>query len=257
MKTLIAIPCMDNVPVEFMASMLNLRKTADTYYAVNIGSLIYDSRNSFVATAIEREYDRVMWFDSDMLFQPDMLELLNADMDNNGLDYVSGLYFNRRLPTAPVIYSNIEFHAEPNKPVRAKSDIMRNYPKNSMFEIAGSGFGCVLIKTAMMKDVWEHFGPPFDPITHLGEDLSFCYRAKQLGYKMWCDSRAKAGHIGRFIFDEVINEDTYMNQSGITSDNVKLKLRPVPIDKVDDTAAHNTSANGEQHDQAIDNTERL
>lgn len=204
MKTLIAIPCMDTVPVEFMSSMINLRKNEDTYYAVNIGSLIYDSRNSFVATAINKGYDRVLWLDSDMVFEADLLERLSADMDAHDLDYVCGLYFKRKLPTSPVIYKAITYRNEPGKPVIAKAEAYRDYPVCELFEVAGSGFGAVLTKTEMLKTVWERFGPPFDPIQQLGEDLAFCYRAGQLGLKMWCDSSVIVGHSGRMIYDDEI-----------------------------------------------------
>jgi len=214
MKTLIAIPCMDTVPVEFMSSMINLKKTEDTFYAVNVGSLIYDSRNSFVATAINKGYDRVLWLDSDMVFEPDLLERLSADMDKNNLDYVCGLYFKRKFPTSPVVYKAITYQNEPGKPVVAKAEAYRDYPEGKLFECAGSGFGAVLTKTEMLKTVWERFGPPFDPLQQLGEDLAFCYRAGQLGLKMWCDSSVIVGHAGKLIYDEDVYKQQKMSAKG-------------------------------------------
>ena len=35
-----------------------------------------------------------------------------------------------------------------------------------------------------------------------GEDLAFCLRVKDLGKKVYCDSRIKVGHIGYKTFGE-------------------------------------------------------
>ena len=203
MKTLIAIPCLNMVHTDFMTSMLNLRKTKDTSYATSINCLIYDSRNGFAASAITNGYDRVLWLDSDMVFQPDLLERLSADMDETGSEYVSALYFTRRLPTKPVVYSRIDY--EPGGdgiPAKAHAEPYWDYPKDTMFLCAGTGFGAVMTSTNLLKRIWDKYGEPFNPLPHMGEDLSFCYRAGQMGYYLFCDSRVKVGHIGGMIFDE-------------------------------------------------------
>ena len=68
MKTLIAIPCMDTIPVGFMQSILYLNKPEGTSVCFRPNSLIYDSRNILSLTAIQEGYDRVLWVDSDMMF---------------------------------------------------------------------------------------------------------------------------------------------------------------------------------------------
>ena len=76
-----------------------------------------------------------------------------------------------------------------------------DYPEG-IFEIAGCGFGCVMMNTAVVKAVAEEFGLPFSPILGFGEDLSFCCKASQIGYKMFCDSGVKLGHVGNKTFTE-------------------------------------------------------
>ena len=39
----------------------------------------------------------------------------------------------------------------------------------------------------------------FAPINGVGEDLSFCWRARQCGYKIWCDPSIALGHEIRTI----------------------------------------------------------
>ena len=55
MKTLIAIPCMNMVPVGFVQSILYLKKGEDVSVLMKPDSLIYDSRNLISLTAIETE----------------------------------------------------------------------------------------------------------------------------------------------------------------------------------------------------------
>ncbi len=202
MKTLIAIPCMDNMPVGFVTSMMELNKP-DASVCFKQNSLVYDARNILTQTAIDGNFDRVLWLDSDMAFRKDLLDMLGKDMDDTGADLVTGLCFKRILPTVPVIYKYIgDPHRDHNgRCVRSVEEYF-DYPRNSIFPVDGCGFGGVLTKTSLLKRVWDDFGPPFYPYPWAGEDLSFCYRAKKIGAKMLCDSNAQLGHLGYIQYSE-------------------------------------------------------
>ena len=105
-KTLIAVPCFDMVHTDFMESVINLEKPEGSYFTRVKNTMVYVARNIIAANAIENGFDRVFWLDSDMVFKPDTLMKLSADMDK-GLDFVSGLYFTRRPPIKPVVYSEL------------------------------------------------------------------------------------------------------------------------------------------------------
>ena len=61
----------------------------------------------------------------------------------------------------------------------------------------------------LILEVAKYFGmSPFTPMPGLGEDYSFCWRVKQIGKKMWCDSSVKLGHVGQHIF----TEEDYLQQ---------------------------------------------
>ena len=70
MKTLIAIPCMDTVQTGFMLSLLQMRRVGEVGFSIISSSLIYDARNSIAKKAIEEGFDRMLWLDSDMTFEP-------------------------------------------------------------------------------------------------------------------------------------------------------------------------------------------
>ena len=211
MKTLIAVPCLNMVPTEFFTSMGGLDKVGKTRTAITYSTLTYDARNNLTAIALEDGFDRVLWLDSDMTFEPDIMQKLMADMDEHNLDYVSALYFMRTRPTKPVIFERLIYDRLPEE-VHIKADNMLDYPKDQLFEVEGSGFGGVLIKTSALKQVAENFGLPFSPMMGYGEDLSFCWRMKQLGIKMYCDSRIKMGHLATFP----VTEADYLAQGTLT-----------------------------------------
>lgn len=202
MKTLIAVPAVSWVYTEFLQALLELDKP-DAHISIQKNSLVYDSRNNLAWVAVSRGYDRVLWLDSDMAFDPDLLTQLNADMDENGLDYVCGVFTQRNEKRMPCIYSNIHWENTGTKLITSATPV-QDVPAG-LFEIAGSGFGAVLTKTAMLKVVGEEYGLPFMPMPGLGEDLAFCWRAKQIGYKMYCDGRIDVGHIGQFTYRRQAN----------------------------------------------------
>lgn len=209
MKTIIAIPCMDKVDTLFMASLLGMRRVGEVHFDIKKGSMIFDSRNEVAVDAITQEADRVLWIDSDMRFSNDLMERMSARLDE-GCEMVCGLFFKRVLPTMPVIYKRLlppsEFpDGRKIKQVMAYTD----YPKDELFEVQGCGFGAVMMTKQLIKDVWDTYNqPPFIPMDWCGEDMAFCYKVREMGRKIWCDSSIKVGHIGQVEF----GEETWRNQ---------------------------------------------
>ena len=212
MKYLIAIPCMDQVYTPFLRAMMQLeRAKGSVQYAISQSSLIYTARNKLLEQAVAGDYDRVLWFDSDMDFPADTMLRLAADMDE-GKEFVSGLYFQRRAPVEPVIYSGVGYYhdtmSDGSEQVTPVAITMHDYPRDSVFEIEGAGFGCVMHSVDLAKRIMAKHGAPFSP----AELRTWAYhtyrkRAKDVGAMLWCDSRIKLGHIGC----GTITEETYIN----------------------------------------------
>lgn len=187
MRTLIAIPCMDEMDSGFVQCLVDLRKVGDVDTTILSGSLVYEARERLAALAVDGEYDQVLWLDSDMMF-PDTLLL---DLTAQDKDFVSGVCAARRSPYMPCVY-------------RKDGDGLKfftNYT-DRLFEIDGSGFGVVLMKTKLLKDSFDKFKTCFQPIPGFGEDLSFCLRAKQLGYQLFADPNIEIGHIGKTVISK-------------------------------------------------------
>ena len=201
-KVLIAIPMMHYVDAQFFRSILGLKKVGKMEIGIEVDSLVYEARNRLVMFAVNKEVDYILFIDSDMQFDPDLLERLMKDV-KDGKEFVCGLAFKRRLPTSPVILKECHWEVTKEDGFTHHVEYFNDYPKNSLFQIAGCGFGCVLIKVSMILDMAKYFGmSPFTPLPGLGEDYSFCWRANQIGKKMWCDSAVKLGHVGQKIYTE-------------------------------------------------------
>lgn len=201
MKTLIAIPCLDMTPSLFTESMLNLYKPEGTKVCMNPGSLVSDSRNLLSLTAIENDFDNVMWIDSDMILPQDAIQKLMDDMQKTGSEMVSGVYIKRKSPFTPVIFDEL---APPSidsdgKPVKHVHEFDA-YPVDELFRVKGCGFGCVMTSVKLLKQVWDKYGPAFNQYPWAGEDISFCHRVNMLGHDIWCDSSIVCGHVGTHMF---------------------------------------------------------
>ena len=198
MRILIAVPCMDTVPAPFAQSLALLQKPegVDCSLAMQMGSLIYTSRNDLAQRAIQMEADYVFWLDSDMVFEPDILIRMLKTLTENKLDILTGLYFRRVRPYTPVLFDKLDIRRN----ICSWSEF-KEIPDH-IFEVGGCGFGCVLMDTSVFLSVQSKHGNCFAPIANNGEDIAFCWRARDCGYKIICDPSVICGHIGKIIVDE-------------------------------------------------------
>lgn len=192
-KILICVPCMDMVASGFAQSLAMLQKGGnETAIMFECGSLIYDARNKLAKQAIKMQADYTMWLDSDMIFKPDtMVRLLAHDAP-----IVSGAYFRRSPPYHLVAFDKCDTET------REWTDLP--LPTETV-KCGGVGFGCVLVRTDVLFEVAAKYKTWFEPMNGFGEDLSFCYRARQCGFDVLLDPTITCGHVGHIV----VNEDFY------------------------------------------------
>lgn len=186
MKLLIAIPSHDYMHIDFVNSLMALcrrleRDGIEHDVRIHGGTLVYHGRDALATTAIDEHYTDVLWLDADMVFNEDLLE----DLQFSGKQMVSGIAHGRRAPHLSCLFT--EIYPGINR--------FTEYP-SSTFRVAGCGFGCVLMKTEILKAVKERHGTCFFPTRELGEDLAFCQRATEMGFEIWAEPSVRLGHIG-------------------------------------------------------------
>lgn len=207
MKLLIAIPTLDYVHADFVKCLTKLimkLKSDGVRFDVEIisGTLVYSARDKLAKKAVNEGYTHTLWFDSDMIFTEDVLD----DLMFSGNQFVTGIYHTRRPPHGSCIFKDISLD-------NISKYMGNDYPKNT-FEIAGCGFGCVLIDVQIIKDVLMTYGEAFLPSHGLGEDIAFCQRVHDLGYKMYCEPAVRLGHIGHIaIYPE--DHEKWLNDNNI------------------------------------------
>ena len=186
MRLLIAIPTTDYIHADFINSLcgltteLNRRRIA---YEVGLqtGTLVYIARNRLANKAVNENFTHVLWLDSDMVFNPQILD----DLMFCEKEMVCGAFVSRRPPYSPCVYSSIK---------KNEIEKVKDFGTKP-FRVDGCGFACVLTTTELIQAVQLKFGTAFQPTDYYGEDLAFCWRVGQIGREIWCEPTARCGHI--------------------------------------------------------------
>lgn len=200
MKVMVAVPTTDYVNAEFTKCLVQIgieltKQGVDLSVEIMGGTLVYIARERLAYKAVKNEFDYVLWLDSDMTFEPGILD----DLLFCGKEMVCGAFVSRRPPYGPCVYASIE-----------KGDI-RKVEKfgTEPFRVDGCGFATVLTSVELLRAVHDRFGTCFTPDDYYSEDMAFCDRVKQLGREIWCDPTVRPGHIahvpvyiGRGLFEE-------------------------------------------------------
>lgn len=187
-KLMVAIPSISYVNIQFVQCLMRFIQYLDSKkmdYSVEIISdtLVYIARDKLAKRAIDGGFTHVLWLDADMVFKETIFE----NLKRNNKDIITGIYHGRRPPFRSVIFKSVWKNID-----RWDGS---EYP-SEVFEIGGCGFGCVLVKTEILKTMMQKFSTCFFPFPTLGEDLAFCKRASDLEYKIYADPSIKLGHIG-------------------------------------------------------------
>ena len=195
-RILIAIPCYQNCEIETMESIraLETPKNVKLDLAFQRGYVVDASRNMLVEKSLIQNYDYTFFVDSDMLLPPNtLIKLLKAEKD-----IICGWYIKKRPDTfIPELFRR-------NDGTNAWENIV-TVPENQIISIDGCGFGCVLIKNEVFRNIQEIDGPNwFQYIKRkdwvCSEDLVFCMKAAARNFSVFCDTGIRCGHIGKMIY---------------------------------------------------------
>lgn len=143
-------------------------------------------------------YDYIMWVDSDQIFSfKHLVQLIEKDED-----IVSGYY-----PLANGAAFSVGTLNNDTRLLQAwGEDQMKNSPRNEkgLCEVDWCGFGWTLIKKGVFEKMeYPWFATPtveIGTITDIvGEDIYFCRKAKEAGFKTYVDPDCRVGHIKEVI----------------------------------------------------------
>lgn len=196
-RVLIGVAAYDKINIETCASLLSLYRNSKTPVQIRFApyTYIHVARSALLYQAIETDATHIMFIDADMIFPTYGVDRLIAQ----DKDIIGGLYNKRAETHTPIIF----------KQVGDKLENIKDFPKNKSFEVDTLGTGFMLIKMDIFKKMdppFFYYGDPDEfglkkiPLFDLGEDTTFCLKARQNGYKIWCDPTLNIGHIGTKVF---------------------------------------------------------
>jgi hypothetical protein len=120
-------------------------------------------------------YDKIMWIDSDISWKPeDILKLYYSDKD-----IISGCY---KFVDGTIAIS---------KDSQSRMTVQELNSFSDPFKIDSCGFGFLCVKSG----VFETFERPwFSTEDYMGEDQTWCNRAKGYGFEIWADPSVRVVH---------------------------------------------------------------
>jgi hypothetical protein len=175
------------VNIWFMHSVFNLFKSdQDNRFAADwllvFGPYIHQNRDRLAAQFLEEDRDWLLSVDNDMVFTPsDVFDLFKA-AEQHG----PGVY------AAPYMIENSTMTCGPwDDTVPQVYHPMYQLPE-AVTRVGVVGCGFTLIHRDVLEAVGEH---PFAALfPDAGEDISFCWRAREVGYVPWLVPSANPGH---------------------------------------------------------------
>lgn len=191
------------------------------------GANLSGPRNGLVTRFLEYGQADWLWMvDADMTFDPSTLERLLEYADPENAPIVGGLCFgfDDKGEIQPTLYGLV---GDPQHPQVIR---YHEWPPDSMYQVAATGTGCLLIhKSALlyMRD-FEHPSrggkkgfndafPWFQELDHdgspVGEDIAFCWRAGVLGIPIYVNTSVQLGHMK----ERMLTMDSYFLQRGLLS----------------------------------------
>ncbi len=141
------------------------------------------SRNLIRDVFLQGDYSHLFFVDQDVVIPPNALEnLLLTDQD-----IVSGIYCKEidNNTYAMVILPHQEHAIN-----QLRLAPLESIKEKGVIEIAAAGFGCLLIKRAVLETLKFHF----DPGRREDADLVFCEDALKHGFELRCNTLVECKH---------------------------------------------------------------
>lgn len=170
------------------------------FYISSVGKVFTAlARERIAEYALSAGVDYLFMIDDDMICPVDIFERLYR----HNVDIVAPIAFTRYAPHKPVIYNLMRGFDHFEKKEFYINHAVLDYPRDTLVQCDAIGFGAVLIKSRVLRSLNK---PWFMTTSGAGEDIHFCHSAGKAGFKIYCDTSTKLGHLGT---PHLITEETF------------------------------------------------
>lgn len=201
-KVMIGLPSKaDSFMSETVEALMNMKVTPNVFTRVIGGEAVDKARNYMVRIALEQGATHLLFVDDDNPPPQNTLEkLITADKD-----IVCAPVLSRHEPFIPCIFEKEKI---PNNEVTGYKPLTKvDTSGGTLVKVDACGMACTLIKREVLEKLYkEHEGAPFafsrEPIKpvdgkdkrDMSEDVTFCERATNAGFEIWCDTTIRPVH---------------------------------------------------------------
>jgi hypothetical protein len=135
--------------------------------------------------------DWVWLIGDDHVFDPDILiRLLEHEVD-----VVVPLCLKRTPPYDPVVYSRQNMQSE---------YVGADLPESGLTQVYAAGQAGMLIRRHVLDAIAD---PWFEVQGGANEDLTFCAKIREAGFRIWCDVDVRLGHMNTYTVWPAFRED--------------------------------------------------
>lgn len=188
-EVLVAVLTRETTTTAWAASHRNMAIPLGSEVRYYPGMPFDHARNVACHSALNDGFEYLFFVDDDVQVPPNAYEILKSD----NLDIVSGLYYRRNEPIAPVAMVDVP----------GGQTWLQQWKYGQLLDVKYVGAGCLLIRRSVLETMsypwfeWmcDRIDLPND--RRISEDFEFCRKAKKIhGYSIKLDTRVQCVHCG-------------------------------------------------------------
>lgn len=161
---------------------------------------VANNRNDIIRQALKDGVSHVIMLDTDQIYQPDII-IKMAAWAARGKDIVIGPVHRRYDPFELIL-------------MRGQPDAYEYIPdkekySGKLIEVDAAGTGCIMFSMLTvldLKDPWFSLDDKTPSGKEIGEDIGFCWKLRQKGYRIWADTSIEIGHMAEIVINREFHE---------------------------------------------------
>lgn len=223
-KLIILIPAEASILYDSAMSILNLfcflkANNIDFQFYSTCGAAHAFARNILFKKAHdlltkEEGFTHILLLDSDHVFPPEAVTQLIGLHTEFKSDILGAGYLTKQEPVNMVALTAVKYSKDdPKTPIRYS--MMTHFELNKVYTVDAVGFGMVVMQPEVLMNMVKHYETgelcefPYREGIVIGEDVSFCQKAKAIGYKVEVTTAVMLGHVTSAIMDMKYAEKLY------------------------------------------------